>query len=155
MKYAGAGANGCVMLAKDTQNGGVEVAIKVSKKPGNLKGWQDECRRAQRLHRTACSKGEEALKLAERYLPTCLDVGGTDQAPFIIMHAAEGKGIGSMASKLPKGDRASFFAQSVGAVTAMHGIGFSHNDLHNENVEILYGSSTLVLIDFGEVVPHA
>merc|ERR1740129_207742 len=71
------------------------------------------------------------------------------------MHAADGKGIGDAWKKIPEGSERSVFAQLVGALTAMHGVGLSHNDLHNENVVILdrSGGAQVALIDFGEVVP--
>merc|ERR1719265_2004207 len=72
------------------------------------------------------------------------------------MHAAGGRGIGSMIKELSRnGHGASVFAQLVGAVTAMHGIGYSHNDLHDQNVVILDQSTLVALIDFGETVPLA
>jgi len=155
-RYAGQGANGCVVLAKDKKNGGVEVAVKLAKR-GTMKKktWEDECARSRLLHKKACAAGDEQLLLAERYLPICLEVGGKDGAPFIVMHAAGGKGIGEKRSKLRGVDRVSVFAQIVGALTAMHGVGLSHNDLHNQNVVILARSESpqVVFIDFGEVVP--
>lgn len=156
-RYAGQGANGCVVLAKDTKNGGVEVAVKLSKRAGRLATWRDECDRSRSLHRKACAAGDEQLLLAERYLPICLEVGGTDSAPFMVMHAAGGKGIGEKRSKLHGDERISVFAQIVGALTAMHGVGLSHNDLHNNNVVILDRSAgaQVAFIDFGEVQPLA
>merc|ERR1712083_550527 len=96
------------------------------------------------------------MKLAERYLPTCLEVGGTDDAPYIIMHAAPGKGIGSSFKSLAGEKGADVFSQLVGAVTAMHGVGYTHNDLHNQNIVIMNVDAkhpALVFIDFGEVRP--
>jgi len=150
--YAGKGANGCVVLANDKDNGNVEVAVKLSKKAGKLASWHSECEQSRSLHEKACTAGHEQLLLAERYLPICLEVGGTDDAPFMVMHAAGGKGIGAMRSKLRGEYRVSVFSQMVGALTAMHGIGLSHNDLHDGNVVILSKPGPLVaFIDFGEV----
>lgn len=154
LRYAGQGANGCVELAEDSLNGHTKVAIKFSKQPGKLAAWKDECSRSKLLHERACEKGGEALKLAERYLPMCLEVGGTNAAPYIVMHAAGGTGIVETRSKVPKDARASVFAQMVGALAAVHGVGLSHNDLHEQNVVILNRPGNLVaFIDFGEVVP--
>jgi hypothetical protein len=96
------------------------------------------------------------MKLAERYLPTCLEVGGTDDAPYIIMHAAPGPGIGSSWKALEGKRGAEVFAQLVGALTAMNSVGYTHNDLHDQNVVIMNVDAkhpALVFIDFGEVVP--
>jgi len=154
-RYAGEGANGCVILAKDKQNHGIEVAVKLAKFGGKLPMWREECKRSRSLHKKACATGDEQLLLAERYLPICLEVGGTDSAPFIVMHAAGGKGIVDKRSELYGGERISVFAQMVGALTAIHGVGLSHNDLHEENVVILdrSGGPQVAFIDFGEVVP--
>lgn len=154
---AGSGANGCVVLAKDTRSGGTMVAIKVSKRPGKLHDWQRECNGMKKLRQAAC-KSEEQMALAEMYLPTCLEVGGTDAAPYIIMHAAPPNGIGGATHALHGDVAAHIFAQLVGAVTALHGVGFTHNDLHNQNVVVKVehdGSAELSLLDFGEIVPLA
>merc|ERR1719262_610945 len=111
----------------------------------------------KRLRQAAC-KNEEQMKLAERYLPSCLEVGGTNEAPYIIMHAAPPNGIGAAMNHLHGSAGAHVFAQLVGAVTAMHGVGYTHNDLHNQNVVVKMakdGSAELSLLDFGEVVPLA
>jgi hypothetical protein len=155
---AGAGANGCVVLAKDTTSGGTMVAIKVSKRPGKLHSWVTECNGMKKMRQAAC-KDPLMMKLAERYLPTCLEVGGTDQAPFIIMHAAPPNGIGAAAKYLHGYVGAHVFAQLVGAVTGMHAIGYTHNDLHNANVVVELAKENghaefqpeLSLLDFGEI----
>jgi len=153
LTYAVSGANGCVVLAEDKKNSYLEVAVKLSKRAGKLKSWQDECEQSRSLHQKACAAGHEQLLLAERYLPICLEVGGTNDAPFMVMHAAGGKGIGAMRSKLRGEERLSVFAQMVGALTAMHGIGVSHNDLHNNNVVLSKPGPLVAFIDFGEVQP--
>jgi len=156
-KEAGAGANGCVVLAKDSSMGGTLVAIKVSKKPGRKSAWEKECNGMKRLRQAAC-KSKEQMKLAERYLPSCLEVGGTNDAPYIIMHAAPPKGIGAVKKHLHGPVGADVFAQLVGAVTALHGVGYTHNDLHNQNIVIQMvqqGAPELSLLDFGEIVPLA
>lgn len=145
-KYAGSGASGCVVLAYDTKISKT-VAIKTKKTPGGLQGWKAECADAQALHMAACKKSKEAFQLAEKYLPSCLEAGGTEEAPYIVMHAAGGDGLGH--TKLPESTKASVFAQLVGALTAMHGIGYAHCDLSKENIIILTGTTQLVLIDFG------
>jgi len=154
LEEAGSGANGCVVVGKDRKYGGRLVAIKVSKKPGKLESWTKECEDMKKLRQAACTN-DVLLKLAERYLPTCLEVGGTDEAPFIIMHAAPGQGIGASFRGLTVTKGNKIFAQLVGAVTALHGIGYTHNDLHDGNVMIMHpgvAHPELVLIDFGEVV---
>jgi RIO-like serine/threonine protein kinase len=154
LEEAGSGANGCVVVGRDRKYGGRHVAIKVSKKPGKLESWKKECDDMKKLRQAACTN-DVLLKLAERYLPTCLEVGGSDKAPFIIMHAAPGQGIGASFSGLTVTKGEEVFAQLVGAVTAIHGIGYTHNDLHDGNVMIMQpgvAHPKLVLIDFGEVV---
>lgn len=154
IRYAGAGANGCVILASDSFNHGTEVAIKVSKKPGKLDSWEKECERSKLLHAKACHAGKVQLQLVERYLPICLEVGGTDAAPYMVMHSAAGKGVGEALKSLPSSARIPIFAQMVGALSAMHGIGFSHNDLTNQNVVLLDKPGFLIVfIDFGETEP--
>lgn len=160
LTYAGAGANGCVVLANDNDNGGVRVAIKVSKQPGKLRSWQQECTATKSFHKKACQTSELQKALSERFLPNCLEVGGSDNAPFIIMHAAGGEGLGAkgkMLNDVPPQERLSVFAQIVGALTSLHGIGMSHNDLHDNNVVYVQkGIPTVIcLIDFGETVPLA
>eukprot|EP00419_Tripos_fusus_P006962 CAMPEP_0172685060 /NCGR_PEP_ID=MMETSP1074-20121228/19983_1 /TAXON_ID=2916 /ORGANISM="Ceratium fusus, Strain PA161109" /LENGTH=465 /DNA_ID=CAMNT_0013504153 /DNA_START=22 /DNA_END=1419 /DNA_ORIENTATION=- len=158
-RFAGNGANGCVVLAHDSLARNVEVAIKIAKQTGRLKMWKDECARARSIHEKACKIGGEAKALVERYIPTCLEVGGTNEAPYIVMHAASGQGINLRRPEV-LGDRsAAVFAQIVGALAAMHGVGLSHNDLHDNNIVILdrmveeQESPLVAFIDFGEVVP--
>jgi len=158
LQYAGAGANGCVVLANDKENDGVKVAIKLSKRPGKLRSWQTECDQTKAFHKLACQTNELQLRLSERFLPNCLEVGGDDNAPYMIMHAAGGQGIGGgkqLRSTIPAEERLSTFAQIVGAVASLHGISMSHNDLHDNNVVYLHKGvpTTIALIDFGETVP--
>jgi len=156
LKTAGSGANGCVLLANDKQRGGIQVAVKVVKRASTkakFNDWQDECKRSRRLVEKACTAGEAAHALVERYLPVCLEVGGTFDAPFLVMHAAGGKGLGDSAKGLAEAARPGVFAQMVEAVGLLHGLGASHNDLHNQNVIVLDGKpgTYLAVIDFGEV----
>jgi len=141
----GTGATACVYLAKDTE--GKPVAVKLSKSANKLESWQKECRKMQNLHLNACQTGPEALGLMETYIPTCLEVGGTRNEPYYVMHAAGTQRISTAAKKLSLEDQVKVFSQLVAALYALHGQGWGHNDLHGGNV-VLDGAR-LSLIDFG------
>lgn len=161
IQFAGKGGFGCVSLAKDTKNGDRFVAIKISYKGrGGSNYWKTECEKSQSIHKKACSKGPEVLKLVEAYLPACFEVGDTEGMPYMVMHAAGGVGMGKRRLKIDKqvkqlsmAERVSLFAQGIGALSAMHSVGFAHNDLHFQNIQILDGihqnNNHLALIDFG------
>lgn len=153
MRFAGAGGNGCVYVAADKERGGTQVAIKISKRPEKLKKWADECSFSKQLHDEACKQDGQLLQLAEMYLPVCMEASGTDSAPFMIMHAAAGIGVGKLNSnKLPAETSKSVFAQMVGALMVMHSLGFAHNDLHDGNVQLLDPDrDQIAIVDFGKV----
>jgi len=148
IKLVGSGMRGCVYLAKDSKHGGMAVAIKVSKS----RNIENECKKARNIHKNACGK-KDLVKLAENYLPTCLESKGK----YMVMHAVAGQGLGEKKTKitddvqkLPTSTRASIFAQIIAALFAMHGSGWSHNDLHFQNILILEGTPKRVaIIDFG------
>jgi len=149
----GKGATACVYLATDTE--GRTVAVKLAKSANKLEKWREECQNMQKLHLSACASGPNALSLMETYVPTCLEVGGTQNDPYYVMHAAGSKRI-SKAAKAKEGkgalstaDQIKVFSQLVAALYALHSQGWSHNDLHGGNV-VLEGSK-LSLIDFGSV----
>jgi len=143
----GKGATACAYLAKD--NEGKPVAVKLSKSAGKLDSWRSECREMQNLHHNACKTGPDALGLMETYIPTCLEVGGTENEPFYVMHAAGTQRISKAAKHLSQADQPKVFSQLVAAQYALHSQGWGHNDLHGGNV-VLDGSR-LSLIDFGSV----
>lgn len=140
----GKGATACVYLAKDTE--GKPVAVKLSKSANKLNSWRSECRKMQNLHLKACKTGPEALGLMETYIPTCLEVGGTNNEPYYVMHAAGTQRIAKVGHP-SQDDQIKIFSQLVAALYALHGQGWGHNDLHGGNV-VLDGSR-LSLIDFG------
>jgi len=129
---------------------GKPVAIKLSKSAGKLDSWKSECRKMQNMHLKACKTGPEALGLMETYIPTCLEVGGTKNEPYYVMHAAGTQRIAKAArGHLSQEDQTKIFSQLVAALYALHSQGWGHNDLHGGNV-VLDGSR-LSLIDFGSV----
>jgi len=145
----GKGATACVYLAKDSE--GKIVAVKLSKSAGKLESWRSECQKMQRLHLDACKTGPDALGLMETYIPTCLEVGGSKNEPYYVMHAAGTQRIAKAArtAHLSQADQTKVFSQLVAALYALHSQGWGHNDLHGGNV-VLDGSR-LSLIDFGSV----
>merc|ERR550532_3464571 len=122
----GTGATACVYLAKDTE--GKPVAVKLSKSANKLESWQKECRKMQNLHLNACQTGPEALGLMETYIPTCLEVGGTRNEPYYVMHAAGTQRIAKAARSngLSTADQAKVFSQLVAALYALHSQGWGH-----------------------------
>jgi len=71
------------------------------------------------------------------------------------MQAAGTTGISDYAIKI-KNDVAMqklIFAQTVAAVYSLHGIGWTHNDLHGHNI-VVDGTNDVALIDFGEIKGH-
>eukprot|EP00929_Paragymnodinium_shiwhaense_P035507 TRINITY_DN1914_c0_g5_i1.p1 TRINITY_DN1914_c0_g5~~TRINITY_DN1914_c0_g5_i1.p1 ORF type:complete len:508 (+),score=161.68 TRINITY_DN1914_c0_g5_i1:145-1668(+) len=162
LKLVGDGANGCVFIGNSVQHGNAKVAVKTSKMPGRLKVWKEECRLMQMLHTTACKKGAEQLDLVENYIPTCIDIFGTDDNPFLIMHAAGTTQIQDYTEIVKTDeDKKSVFVQLVASIHALHTMGLTHNDLHAKNVmlEETTGDDDaashihLALIDFGDVMP--
>jgi len=168
IQFAGQGGFGCVSLAKDSKNGDRVVAIKTSYRGrGGSKYWKAECKKSQDIHKKACSKSPEVLKMVEAYLPACFESGNKGKMPYMVMHAAGGIGmncdcyfrqsrrlhIRDAIKELSKAERISLFAQGIGALTAIHSVGFAHNDLHFENVQILgkiqKNNNHLAFIDFG------
>mmetsp|Transcript_82399 Transcript_82399/g.249892 ORF Transcript_82399/g.249892 Transcript_82399/m.249892 type:complete len:378 (+) Transcript_82399:78-1211(+) len=143
---AGEGATACVFLAKDAHD--QTVAVKLSKSAGRLDRWTKECSKMQRLHLEACKADGKMLKLMETYIPTCLEVGGLKDNSYYVMQAAGTERIRHIdKSKMSHADRISVFTQLIAAVYALHGSGWSHNDLHGGNA-VLDGAR-LALIDFG------
>lgn len=149
----GKGATACVYLATDME--GKTVAVKLAKSANKLEKWREECQNMQKLHLSACASGPNALSLMETYVPTCLEVGGTQNDPYYVMHAAGSQRI-SKAAKAKEGkgalstaDQIKIFSQFVAALYALHSVGWGHNDLHGGNV-VLQGSR-LSLIDFGSL----
>jgi len=145
---AGEGVTACVFLAKDAQ--GQTVAVKLSKSSGKLSKWTKECSMMQVLHLEACKAGGQMLNLMETYIPTCLEVGGLKKRAYYVMQAAGTERIRHIdKSKMSHADRISVFTQLIAAVYALHGSGWSHNDLHGGNA-VLDGAR-LALIDFGHL----
>eukprot|EP00929_Paragymnodinium_shiwhaense_P035504 TRINITY_DN1914_c0_g2_i1.p1 TRINITY_DN1914_c0_g2~~TRINITY_DN1914_c0_g2_i1.p1 ORF type:complete len:471 (+),score=99.92 TRINITY_DN1914_c0_g2_i1:357-1769(+) len=160
LKLVGDGANGCVFIGKSVQHGNAKVAVKTSKKAGRLNVWTEECRLMQMLHTTACAKSAEQLDLVENYIPTCIEISGTDDNPFLIMHAAGTTQIQDYTEIVKTDeDKKSVFVQLVAAIYSLHSMGLTHNDLHAKNVmlEETTGDASnhihLALIDFGDVMP--
>jgi len=148
----GQGATACVYLAKYK---GQTVAIKVAKASNNNFGmWQKECTEMQQLRLDACAKGGKAQQLAENFLPTCLEVAKSGSAVYYVMQAAGTTGISDFARTVQhdKVAQKHVFAQVVAAVFSLHGIGYTHNDLHGHNI-VLNGND-VALIDFGEIKGH-
>jgi len=149
----GQGATACVYLGKFK---GQTVAIKVAKpnEKNNLAMWQKECNDMQQLRLDACAKGGKAQQLAENFLPTCLKVDKAGSSVFYAMQAAGTTGISDFARTVKHDVTAQkhVFAQVVAAVYALHGIGYTHNDLHGHNI-VLSGTD-VALIDFGEIKGH-
>jgi len=148
----GTGATACVWIAK---KGGNPVAIKIAKGNGHQAEWQKECREMQQLRLDACTGGKESQQLAEAFLPTCLEVGQAGSDAYYVMQAAGTTGIADGAKKLKNNIpvQKAVFAQTVGAVYALHGIGWTHNDLHGHNI-VMDNSNDIALIDFGEIKGH-
>jgi len=100
----------------------------------------------QTLHTAACAAGKEQLKEMENYVPTCLEVGGTDENPFLVMHATgtiEMRSYKTVAKT--EEDNLSLFGHLVAAIYSLHNVGWTHNDLHFNNI---------MLEDMGEDNPH-
>lgn len=146
----GRGANACVYLADDRH--GTTVAIKTAKAPGTLGMWRGECAEMQELRLQACRAGAGMLTLAEHYLPTCLEVGGTDEDPFYVMHAAGPTAMEDVWTlNLTVDEQKTVFAQMVAAIYALHGLGVTHNDLHGGNIVLAH--TDVSIIDFGSMEP--
>jgi len=159
-------ANVCVFLARDSLASGTEVEIKISKKTNKWsKSWKKSCTQAKSIHEKACEAGGEAKVLVQRYIPTCLEGGinggKKNKTAYVVMHATSGKGIDEKRKEVPEKGSAPVFAQMVGALAAMHGVGFSHNHLKEKNAVILDKKVNkngkelplVAFIDFNEVVP--
>jgi len=154
-KFVGEGANGCAYIAK-AQAGG-DIVIKTSKWSNRLKLFENECKSLQTVHTTACTQagGESSLPtpiaLAEQYVPTCLEVGGTKDDPYIVQQMA--KGGPWEPTNLQVQDQKAVFAQLVEAVFALHRLGFAHNDMTIGNVYLDKTTSPprVALIDLGDM----
>lgn len=150
----GQGATACVFIA--TTSSGNPVAIKVAKpNTGGHGEWQRECGDMQSLRLAACQDGQKAQQLAEAFLPTCLEVGRTGSLSFYVMQAAGTTGISDKARQIQHNVplQKQIFSQTVAAVYSLHGIGYTHNDLHGHNIVVDDGNS-VALIDFGEIKHH-
>jgi len=55
--------------------------------------------------------------------------------------------------RLPLDSQLTLFAQMIGAIYALHATGWTHNDLHGNNI-VMDASENLAVIDFGELQPH-
>lgn len=170
--YAGKGATACVWFAKDTENDGAKVAVKVGKEASidKVLQWKGECGQMNLLRLSACEESQKTqspesdlLALSEAFHPNCLGVGKAGEYPYMVQHAAPSdpiKGVGkwgepSEVFTLTTDDQKYMFAQLVGAVYGLHGINISHNDLHGENIvfDSKDSSIPLALIDFGDSTP--
>jgi len=148
----GKGATACVYLATDKE--GKAVAVKLAKSANRLGAWRKECQTMQKLHLSACASGPTSLSLMETYVPTCLEVGGTQNDPYYVMHAAGSQRIAKAAKATRStAEQIKVFSQLVAALHALHSQGWGHNDLHGGNV-VLEGSK-LSLIDFGSVKQYS
>jgi len=149
-------AKDCVFSASDSLASGTEVEIKISKKTKKWQNsWQNSCTQARNIHEKACnSGGDEAKMLVERYIPTCLEGGVKNKTAYIVMHAASSKGIDEKRKELTEKGSAVVFAQLVGALAAMHGVGLAHNHLHEKSAVILdkKGPPLVAFINFDKVV---
>lgn len=92
--------------------------------------------------------GEEVHTVVETFIPTCLDSGYN----YYVMSAAGSEGI-EKKTRLPLDSQLSLFAQMIGAMYGLHATGFSHNDLHGNNI-VMDENENLAVIDFGELQPH-
>jgi len=154
-RNVGAGATACVYIAERRLDG-LRVAIKVAKHSGKLHEWQVACEEMQQIRLASCYAGQEFLHLAEQYMPTCIEVGKSDPA-YYVMHAAGTVGIGRSERSGDKGldlspdQKKSVYAQFVAGIYALHSVGFAHNDLHGKNV-VLDGEE-LAVIDYSDATP--
>jgi hypothetical protein len=134
---------------------GAKVAVKASKFPGRLRGWTKECATMQKLHSKACAAGQHELKMMETYIPTCLEVIGTDDNPFLVMHATGTVEMQNFYRVVKtEEDSLSVFGQLVASIFSLHNVDLTHNDLHAKNIMLEdQGDETphihLALIDFG------
>jgi len=147
-RIAGSGATACVFLAEDQD--GKTVAVKVPKGDSSMAraDWQTECETLQQMRRRACSMGEEVHGLMETFIPTCLDSGSN----YYVMNAAGTTGIEKKV-RLPLAIQRTLVAQMIGAMYALHATGYTHNDLHGNNI-VMDADNNLAIIDFGELQPH-
>jgi len=132
------------------------VAIKVAKKLGKLSGWQKECADMQRLRKRACALGSDMLSLHEQYVPTCIEVGQDGKQAFYVMHAAgidQVKSYTGMRALKTKEEKKKMFVALWVSVYALHGVGYTHNDLHGGNI-VVDQDQNVALIDFGELKGH-
>jgi len=147
----GSGATACVYGAEDET--GTTIAVKVGKPTESLAEWKSECGEMQLMRLKACQAGSDTLKMHEQYIPTCLSVGQTKdgRANFYAMHAG-----GTVAFRdLPKHNldqttKRAIFSQLVASIFSLHDIGYTHNDLHGQNI-VTTKDYKLALIDFGSV----
>lgn len=148
----GTGATACVFIAQDQS--GHPVAVKVAKQASFMSMWQGECGQMQQIRLKSCWAGEDKHRLVQQYLPTCIELGQDGQYPWYVMHAAGRTGVEDAGLlSLSVDDAKMVFAQMVAGIYALHGLDYSHNDLHGKNI-VLDGTQ-LAVIDFGEIRPLA
>lgn len=150
----GTGATACVFIAQDLS--GHPVAVKVAKQASFMSMWQGECGQMQQIRLKSCWAGEAQHRLVQQYLPTCIELGQDGEYPWYVMHAAGRTGveeIGVTAPRLPVDEAKMVFSEMVAGIYALHGLEYSHNDLHGKNI-VLDGTQ-LAVIDFGEIRPLA
>lgn len=147
----GTGATACVFIASD--QAGRPVAVKVAKQASFMSMWQGECGQMQQIRLKSCWAGEDKYKLVQQYLPTCIELGIDGQYPWYVMHAAGRTGIEEIGGQFSVDDAKMVFSQTVAGIYALHGLDYSHNDLHGKNI-VLDGTQ-LAVIDFGEIRPLA
>jgi len=154
-KMVGSGATACVAIA-DYKGG--KVALKVGKKNSNLKEWQIECAKLQRIRLESCKAG--VLDMHEQYIPTCTDVGQVsfkgEKINYYVMHAASVEGVSQVGKNWnpSQGDRKTIAAELVASIYAMHKTGYAHNDLHGNNIVVNQKTLALQLIDLGDAANY-
>jgi len=147
----GTGATACVFIARDST--GHPVAVKVAKQASFMSMWQGECGQMQQIRLKSCWAGEDKYRLVQQYLPTCIELGIDGQYPWYVMHAAGRTGVEMVGGRFSVHDAKMVFSQMVAGIYALHGLDYSHNDLHGKNI-VLDGTQ-LAVIDFGEIRPLA
>jgi len=147
----GTGATACVFIAQDQT--GHSVAVKVAKQASFMSMWQGECGQMQQIRLKSCWAGEDKHRLVQQYLPTCIELGIDGQYPWYVMHAAGRTGVEAAGGLFSMDDAKMVFSEMVAGIYALHGLEYSHNDLHGKNI-VLDGTQ-LAVIDFGEIRPLA
>lgn len=147
----GTGATACVFIAQDLT--GHPVAVKVAKQASFMSMWQGECGQMQQIRLKSCWAGEDKHRLVQQYLPTCIELGIDGQYPWYVMHAAGRTGVEEIGGRFSVDEAKMVFSEMVAGIYALHGLAYSHNDLHGKNI-VLDGTQ-LAVIDFGEIRPLA